>query len=434
MKKLYYLFSTLLSLPLAVLAQQVSMEQIASANQIAKVKSSSVELSMTHANLDQEDNKANDPSKSKSYSKSFALDRSDKVDVINKYGSITVKTWAKSEVKMDAQITAYARSEKEVIDLLDRVQIQASKAGEQVSYKTEIDLKGINSMGSGTRNGVRWRRELKVHVTLYVPISQAISLSQAYGNINLENHEGPTALRVQYGNLNTGDLKHDNNFASVQYGKATLGMVNKIKMTLAYGENSSIKEAQQLNLGAQYAGFSINKVHAQAMVKMQYGNGFNIGEAGEIEFDGQYTRFNATTIKGNAKIKMQYGSGINIGHAGSLTLTSQYTNLNLKTLAGTFTGSVQYGRINVERLEAGVKQFNVVADYSPVSVGFASNYNASLNVSVSYGSFKYGDRVSAKEVAGSNRSSTFKQFTGDIGNGAGNGININAKYGSVIFK
>ncbi len=65
--------------------------------------------------------------KSKSFTKSFGVDRSDKISLSNQFGSMTIKTWDKNEIKVDADIKAYAKTEEEAQRLLDRFQLAQLK-------------------------------------------------------------------------------------------------------------------------------------------------------------------------------------------------------------------------------------------------------------------------------------------------------------------
>ena len=73
-----------------------------------------------------------DPHRSKTFSKSFSLNRNEKVSIANVYGSIIVKTWDKSEVKLEADIKAYANNDSEAQKLVDNVTINATKNGNDV--------------------------------------------------------------------------------------------------------------------------------------------------------------------------------------------------------------------------------------------------------------------------------------------------------------
>ena len=92
------------------------------------------------------------PMKAKSFSKAFGVDKNDKINLNNQYGSITIKTWDKNEIKVDVDMKAYAKTESEAQKLLDDVSIIATKTGDLVSYKTEMGNRNGN-WGSSVKNG-----------------------------------------------------------------------------------------------------------------------------------------------------------------------------------------------------------------------------------------------------------------------------------------
>lgn len=339
-----------------------------------------------------------DPVKSKTFSKTFSLNQNDKVSIVNQYGSITLKTWDRNEVKLDADIKAFALTNDAAQELLDAVSIEALKNGDLASFKTIIQQnKGWNNWGRGSKNGVKWRREVKIYITLYMPAKNALTASQTYGNITMDDFSGPTSLKVQYGNLSAGNLNHSNNRISVQYGKAALKNVNA------------------------------------AEISHQYGDGLTLVSINDLTLEAQYTAVQIGTIKGSANIKHQYGKGVNVDYAGTLSLTAQYTNVKLKKLGGTFTGSLEYSRLGIENIDGASKIVNIRGGYSHISLGFNTNYGGVFNVATNYSGFKYGSRVSAEQQKGQRPGSTSKAYSGQIGNGGQAQVNVQADYGSVTF-
>ncbi|KQB99216.1 hypothetical protein AQF98_16700 [Pedobacter sp. Hv1] len=338
------------------------------------------------------------PVKSKTFTKSFNIDRGDKINLSNQFGSLTIKTWDKNEIKVDADIKSYAKTDEEAQKLLDDVSISATKDGDLVSYKTSTGDRSGN-WGSSVRNGkVIWRREVKIHMTVYMPASNALTASQTYGPLNLEDFAGPTSLKVQYGNLTTGNLSNSNNYISVQYGKAALKDVNAAK------------------------------------IKQQYGDGLTINTIGNIELDAQYSSAKIGTIKGSANIKHQYGGGTTIETAGALTVSAQYTKIKVGNLKGNLNGKVQYGKITVDEVETGNKDITISGGYSDIDLGFGATYNGDFEVSTNYGGFRYGSNISAKKLGEDRGYNSVKNYSGQVGKGGAAKINIRTDYGSVTFK
>lgn len=387
------------------------------------------------ANLQQ--GQYDDPQRTKSFSKSYSITKGEKVNISNIYGSLIFKTWDKNEVKVDADIRAFANSEDEAQKLIDNVSITSAKNGDEAVFKTQMgDRNG--SWGNGSRNGKRWRREVKIFMTVYLPSSVALTASQQYGNLELPDFSGPTALKVQYGKLNTGNLSNTNNFISAQYTSVNLQDVNKATLKQQYGSGLTIASAGDLNLNAQYATVRIGDIKRSASIRQQYGSGLTIGAVGgNLDLDAQYASVKVGAIKGDAGIKIQYGSGLNIEQVDNLNLTAQYAAVRVGRLTGNLTAKAQYGsRFSVEKVEASSKMVNIDTEYIGVNLGFAANYGGSLNVDTQYGSLKTGEGINARRVGEDDErgSSSRKDYTGTIGKGGASNVKVSVRYDSATFR
>lgn len=339
------------------------------------------------------------PMKAKSFTKSFGIDKSDKINLSNQFGSITIKTWDKNEIKVDVEMKAYAKTADEAQKLIDDVSISATKTGDLVSYKTEMGEHNGN-WGSSVKNGKTiWRREVKVYYVVYMPANNALTAAQQYGNILMGDFSGPTSIKVQYGNFTSGDLNNANNYINIQYGA------------------SNIKDANTLK------------------VKHQYGSGVKIGTVGTLDIDVQYAAADITTVKGSAVVKHQYGRGITIGSVGNLSVNAQYATVKVGTLKGNLICKQQYGNLIVDQTEAS-KNIAIDSQYTTIDLGFAANYNADFDVEVSYASFKYGSNVTAKREGSDDerRYGQEKKYSGKIGKGGGAKVSVKAQYNGVTFK
>jgi hypothetical protein len=377
-----------------------------------------------------------DPLKTKVFSKTYAISKNDKINISNIYGSVTVKTWDKNEVKFDADIKAYENSEEEAQKLIDNVNITSDKRGDDVTFKTNFDDKQGN-WGRGLSRGKKWRREVKIHITVYLPATTAITLSQQYGNVELPDFYGPTALKVQYGKLVTGDLKNANNFISAQYTTVDLKDVNKATIKQQYGSGLTIASIGDLTLNAQYATVRIGVIRGNAAIKQQYGSGLSITAVDNLDLDAQYASVKVGTVKNDAHIKMQYGSGLSIEQVGNLSLTAQYSAVKIGKLAGTFTAKVQYGgRLTVDQVLSSSKMINLDTEYATVTLGFAANYGGTLNVDTQYAPFKAGENVTAKKIGvdDDDRHSTSKEYSGTIGRGGSSTVKASVRYNSITLK
>jgi len=371
-----------------------------------------------------------DPMRSKSVSKTFALDNSDKIVLANQYGSITIKIWDRKEIKADIDMRAYSNNEEDVQKLLEGITIEAGKSGDQVVVKTKMDQKG--NWGSGSRFGKRWRREVKVDYVVYMPASNSLTMSQNYGNITMGDLSGPLYAKVQYGNFSAQNLSNISNYISVQYGNSNILSVNKAVIKHQYGSGLNIVTAGTLDVDAQYAAVTLATIKGNAVIKQQYGAGLTIGAVENLELDAQYTSVKLGNIKGNAKIGQQYNN-LSIGTVGNLELNAQYTGAEIGILRGNGKFDMQYNKLSIGEVGTGCRALNIDAGYLNISLGFSADYDADLDVHTSYAGFSYGDKVSVKRT-GNTEDSNSKTYTGKIGKGGGAAVKIKSDYGSVTIK
>jgi len=371
--------------------------------------------------------------RSKTFSKSFSADQSDKINLSNRFGSIVIKVWDRREVKADVQITAYSNNDSDAQKLLDEVNIDAAKSGDQINFSTKIEDNRGN-WGSGTRNGRKWRREVRVNYVVYMPASNALNVSQQYGNVTMGDFSGPVNAKVQYGNFKAGNLSSASTNLSVQYGNTDVLQMNRATIKQQYGSGLTIGTVGTLNLSAQYAKTDIKTVTGEAVIKQQYGDGLTLGTVGQLTLNAQYTKVRIQSVKRNTNaIRIQYG-GLEIGNIDNLDLSAQYTGVSIGNLAGDCNLNVQYNNLNVQRVTEACKRLIVDAQYVKVALNFSDNYNANVDVQTSYAAFTHGNTVAARQVGSDEDDSSTKIYSGKIGNGSSNYVKVKSAYGSVTFQ
>lgn len=394
---------------------------------VANSGSSSASGRSSHASHGVQENSQNgdDPMRSKTFSKSFSLNPSDKINLHNQYGGMVIKVWDKKEIKIDVSIKAFSNEDREAQRLIDQVNISADKDGDMVTCKTSI--------GSGSRwSGHGRRREVKVNYVVYMPATNSLTLTQEFGNVNMDDFAGPLYAKVQYGDFIAGKLSSANNYVSVQYGKTTITDINKAVVKQQYGSGLTIGAAGTLDLNAQYVTVRINTIRGDAIIKQQYGSGISITNVNNLDLDIQYANVRVDNIKGNAIIRQQYNS-IKIGTVGKLDLKSQYANVEIGALRGDGFFKMSYNNFDIAEVGTGCRNLTIDADYVDTKLKFAEGFNSDFNVQTSYSGFKFGDRVIVRQ-SGSQDDDNSKNYTGKIGSGGRSAVRIKSDYGSVTFR
>jgi len=210
--------------------------------------------------------------KSKTYSKTYNVDGNDKLQIDNRYGKITVNTWAKSEFKVDVEIKAYANEEDDAQKLLDQVSISDKKDNSVIGFTTVIgDTNHKNNFwGTWSSNGKTTVRKTVINYTVYMPAKSPLTITNRYGGTVLPDLYGKLNITNSYGNLSAKSLTNAGNVISIKYGSADIENLVGSDLDVAYG-NLNLASADKLNADVSYGSAKIGKLNASGVINVKYG-------------------------------------------------------------------------------------------------------------------------------------------------------------------
>jgi hypothetical protein len=265
-------------------------------------------------------------SSKKEVNSSFSAGADDRLNIDNKYGSITVSHWGKNEVNIRVVVESKAASERVAQEMLEQVQIELHKQG-----NTVFGITSIRQYSGGTGS-----RSLAVNYFITMPAKLSATLSQIYGNINLpETNEGAYTVELKYGNLNGG------NFAG------------HIALDAAYAGHIALGETKDLFMELKYCGHVSTGNCRNVAVDSKYSN-IQMGHADHITLD-------------NA----QHGN-VRIESAGSVHAEAKYANVRIGHLKESlFADALDYSSVTVEKVDADFKNITAEARYGTLSLSIS---------------------------------------------------------------
>lgn len=278
--------------------------------------------------------KPQENTKKKQVNQWYNVSQSDKLQVDNRFGNITITHWNKNEVAIRVEIECKASSERRAQENLDRIHIETKKEGGIVSAITTIKEKNGNSNNES----------MTINYYIQIPAKLAAELTQKYGNINLPNdNNGKTDIHVKYGNLNAGNFIA-NVLIEAKYGNIEVGNLLNAQLDLGYVGNANIKNGKELTIDSKYSNLKINTIENLNM-EMKYGN-VTIENANRISMGLKYSDAKIGSLK----------QSLNVGELS-------YSNLRIDDLSASFekvSVESRYGTLEV-RLPA-KSSFKVIAD------------------------------------------------------------------------
>lgn len=303
--------------------------------------------------------------KTKLISKTYSVGRNDKLSIDNLYGKVAVHTWAKNEIKISVEIKAYESSESSAAQLLESVNIDESRSGDLISFKTSFEKTSVN-FWSRMRNGREEKRGVQVNYEIFMPARNPLDITNRYGSTEIDDFNGPVNISSSYGSFSSGSLDNAANQVKITYGSASISNFSKGKLSVAYG-SLKLDKGNDLSANIRYSSARIASLSVGGTFNIAYTGGFKIDE-----------------VEKNVK---------------NLVINSSYSGLTLGIKEGAdfdFDVTVSYAGFNFD--DERVNLIDKIADSSkPKSWSPTKNYKGSIGkgsdsriiIKSNYGSVKF---------------------------------------------
>jgi len=225
------------------------------------------------------DNSGDDNSRSsvreKTYTKSYPIDGNDRIKLSNQYGRIVVNTWDQHQIKVDVHIRAEADNDGDAQKLIDGVQINDSKDGDQVSFRTQIERN--NSSWKLWNFGGNKKHKIEIDYNVYMPARTDLNVEESYGSIQLPDLGGKVKISSSYGSVSVQNLSNWSNEIEGSYGSLKVGSMNGGRVDFSYG-SVDVDECTNLKADLSYGSFKLGKLKGVGELNLSYVGGVKIDE------------------------------------------------------------------------------------------------------------------------------------------------------------
>jgi hypothetical protein len=279
--------------------------------------------------------------KNKSYSKSYNISSSDKINLDNKFGDMEIHTWNKNEIKVDVTIKVSADNEDWAKSVLDDIAVEDSKSGGEVKFKTLLS-QDLDKKEGGTKHQDKYKNKeshqtMEVNYSVYIPASNPIKIENEFGATILPDYQGEAQLTSKFGSLTTGNLANvkvlnvefgkakiesaTGGWVNIKFSSATIGkLVGNVKLNLEFSSATKINIDNSLTgLDAKLSYSSVNlkptsELSASYDISTSFGdfkNRTNIkfdGDDGEDESKGPKFDHNYNGKSGSGSIPIRIHS------------------------------------------------------------------------------------------------------------------------------
>ncbi len=312
------------------------------------------------------------------------------LNISNRYGDVVIESWDKDQIVIDIKVTVEMPNKEKAQRMLDLIDVQFNEGSGDVSAKTLIDDK-FNFTGWGNT------RRFSINYSVKMPVNTDLTLSNKYGNTEIDELHGLMNIDIKYGNINAGKL--------------TRGNVKPLsKLNIAYGKGD-IEEAGWLDLNERYVG-NMHITKSQAILLDSKYSKLILGETSSMVGESKY-------------------DNIRIEKINNLVLENGYTEVNIGELTKKLTYNGSYGSFSIDKIPEGFESLNVDTRYMGVRLGIEDAASYQLDAKVSYGGLKYNEENfrNQRRIVENNS----HEVSGTVGKSENpaSSVNITSSYGTV---
>jgi hypothetical protein len=261
----------------------------------------------------------------KDYTKTYPIG-SETVVVMSRYGQMTIETWDKNEVKVDAHISVGAQTNELATQFLERISINDEKKADRIGFVTQL--------GSWSDDGSNGGHEMRIDIVVHVPANAKLYAENDFGPLTIGNYKGESELVCKYGTLTAGNLSNCKSI-TVEFGKAFIESVSDSKLLFKYSRVDINKLSGNINGEFQFCS-SIDMPVDNALKKLELKNNYTslyLVVSKDFSADYDITTNNAKlTAKSDWVIKEEMPVS-----------TASYTRINNYSPNHKYTGSLGKG-------------------------------------------------------------------------------------------
>lgn len=281
--------------------------------------------------------------------RNFKVNDDAKLYLDNNRGKVTITTWDKNTIKIEAKIIVGAKNSSQAEEFFKQIKINFEKNPAYVKATTE-KKKQEESWSEwllGTAKNWDWRVEYKITM----PKTNRLSASTKFGDMYVSGVQGDAKIVLKFGDFQLSNFRDLD--CELSNGEGTISDVNSLNIDIKHCEvklrnaknidivskhsEIDIDEASEIRSTSRYDDFEIGTV--KELNSTGRYDDFVIGRVGTIKAVGKNSDFEIESILESGDFNLQYGELIidNLSKSlESLKLDGEYTEFIIDTENGTF--------------------------------------------------------------------------------------------------
>lgn len=268
---------------------------------------------------------------SKVFTKAFKSTSDFELEITNKHGNVSIETWDKDSVFIEATIKVETSNLDRLESMLDNINIDFSPHTDYLAVTTEW-----NDAGKGIKNDILkifGEQSVNVNYKIKVPGNISVDINNKYGNVEMVNFDGKVKLDVSHGDINVRNL-------------------TKLKtIKLKYGK----LKAKKISTGDIYARFSKIRIDEVDNIDLDCASS-------EIEIE----QANRVVIK-------SLSDEIEIENVNTVQINATFSDIEIEKLETSVKGNIKHGNIDIDLVNDSFSEISLNGQNTDIELNFTVN-------------------------------------------------------------
>jgi hypothetical protein len=323
--------------------------------------------------------------------KSFAVNANTSVEIINKYGDVTVSTWEKDSVRFEITITAEASKLSTAKDLFGMAEVKFTSNQNMIL----ADLLWGQNLNAFKRSSMEVTlatgnsQSLRIDYKVFMPAGNILKIENRFGNVYLPELKGKTYIALYHGNLRAEKIKNAKNI-EVKYGDVKIDEMITGDLEVSFGD-VEVEKAGDIFIRSTSGTVEVEK-------------------ADKLHLEGT-----------NAKFRIEY--------VDDLTTDVTLSDIRVRKLGKKMNITSKFGDVTLDHIAATFSSANVYVTNGEVSLGFDAQSSFGFEANMEKSKSVHFD--SAFIIIDDDKMDNFRMVKGKKGDSSSEKLKLETKSCSV---
>jgi len=279
--------------------------------------------------------------------KNYDVGTSAGLSINNTFGDVRIEEGSSGRIEATIYVSIDVKNTSQAQKYFDMINIEATKAGNSVSFRTINNLKGNNGI-----------RSFSIDYVVKIPEGTKLDIRNQFGDVTVEAASAQLKLNVQHGDASISDVKGTGSIIKVQFGDLRMKSAGAAEVRIEHGDFDG-GDMRDLDLDSQFGDVKISGLSGKSSVSGQHGDVLLTAHKGmsDLNVDVQFgdldlvgfsqlpadidanSSFGDISWKGDYKVE-KIASGMNNSHFRLLPILGGAANVSIRLHS-------QHGDINL---------------------------------------------------------------------------------------